>query len=140
MLYKNIKQFVFILLLLSLFFVSSAYCEIKDVQTTPDGQYRLSLADFETIGVFEVYRARPWMPSTSWNHRLSGAQLVDWNVTRFEITTDSQSVRFVKGCETCYNGYSYARWWIGPILGDEPILSLELFINGFNSGGIEEWQ
>lgn len=65
--------------------------------------------------------------------------MIDWDVYSFKISPDSQYVSYEKGCSTCNNGGPEHHWYRSEIEGSE-IIMLDIFSDGFESGGTEEWQ
>ena len=130
-----------LLLPLACLLMSAAFCagairgDVIATVPTPDGQYLITLADYEFGGIYELYKSRPWMPPGSWNYRLSGASMATWDVWAFEVEPDSAHVRYEKGCMTCQDGHSYSRWWRVTIIGGETE-SLEIFRENFEDGSL----
>lgn len=62
---------------------------VLDTQTSPDGQWRVELADFDSALRFEVY-ATPSVGGT--RRRISATPIHDYDVSSFEISADSKRV------------------------------------------------
>lgn len=106
---------------------------------TPDGRYLLWLADFEYSGIYEVYRSFVCGPCVGWSVKLSGGSMVGWDVYSFSISSDSKYVFYEKGCLDCFNGGPEHYRYQSEIEGNE-IIRLDIFRDGFEGGGIEQWQ